>query len=54
MHAIAQHRYGDPDVLELTTSATPVPGDGQVLIRVAAASLNPADWHFMTGTPYAV
>lgn len=52
MRAIAQHRYGDTDVLELRAVGTPSPGDGEVLIRVAASSLNPLDWHFLTGTPY--
>src|SRR5580704_14382308 len=27
--------------------------DNEVLIKVRAASLNPLDWHFMRGTPYA-
>lgn len=54
MRAIAHHRYGNPEVLELLTVDTPSPGDGEVLIRVAAASLNPLDWHFMTGTPYVL
>jgi NADPH:quinone reductase-like Zn-dependent oxidoreductase len=54
MRAIAQHRYGNSEVLELRTVDTPSPGDGEVLIRVAAASLNPLDWHFMTGTPYLI
>ncbi|CAN5376373.1 NAD(P)-dependent alcohol dehydrogenase [soil metagenome] len=54
MRAIAQHRYGETDVLELRTVNTPSPGDGEVLIRVAAASVNPLDWHFMTGTPYVL
>jgi NADPH:quinone reductase-like Zn-dependent oxidoreductase len=54
MRAITQHRYGDTQVLELRTVDTPSPGDGEVLIRVAAASVNPLDWHFMTGTPYVL
>ncbi len=54
MRAIAQHRYGAADVLELRTVDTPSPGDGEVLIEVTAASLNPLDWHFMTGTPYVL
>ncbi len=32
----------------------PVAGDGEVLVRVEAASLNALDWHFTTGTPYVM
>lgn len=34
---------GGPEVLALTTRPTPVPGDGEVLIRVAAAGINGPD-----------
>jgi NADPH:quinone reductase-like Zn-dependent oxidoreductase len=54
MRAISHQRYGQPDVLELLTIDQPSPADDEVLIRVAAASLNPLDWHFMTGTPYVL
>jgi NADPH:quinone reductase-like Zn-dependent oxidoreductase len=52
MKAIVQRRYGSPDVLELQDVDTPVPNEDQVLVRVRAASVNPQDWHLMTGTPY--
>src|SRR5512143_395735 len=52
MKAIVYCDYGSPDVLKLEDVAKPVPGDGQVLIRVRAASVNPLDWHFLRGTPY--
>lgn len=52
MRAIRQDRYGPPEVLEVAVVDRPTAGDGQVLIRVAAASVNPLDWHFTTGTPY--
>jgi len=54
MKAIVYHRYGSPDVLELKEIDTPAVEDGQVLIRVHAASVNPLDWHFMRGLPYLV
>ncbi len=52
MKAIAQDRYGSPDVLELREIEKPVVADDEVLVRVHAASVNPADWHFMRGEPY--
>src|ERR671910_765573 len=43
---------GSPDVLELTDIDKPEPGDAEVLLRVHAASVNPADWHILRGAPY--
>jgi len=54
MRAIVQETYGSPDVLELKEIAKPAVGDGDVLVRVHAASVNPADWHFMRGTPFVL
>jgi NADPH:quinone reductase-like Zn-dependent oxidoreductase len=52
MKAIVQDVYGSPDVLKLEEIEKPaVPNDG-VLVRVRAASVNAADWHFMRGEPY--
>jgi NADPH:quinone reductase-like Zn-dependent oxidoreductase len=50
--AIVQDRFGPPEVLELREIDQPEPGDDEVLVRVHAASVNPADWYAMTGTPY--
>jgi NADPH:quinone reductase-like Zn-dependent oxidoreductase len=50
--AIVRDRYGSPDVLELTDIDKPEPADDEVLVRVHAASVNPADWHFLRGAPY--
>ena len=52
MKAIVQGRFGPPEVLELREIDQPEPGDDEVLVRVHAASVNPADWYAMTGTPY--
>lgn len=52
MKAIVHHSYGSPDVLEFADVLIPQPGPGQVLLRVEAASVNPFDWHHLTGTPY--
>ena len=52
MKAIAQDRYGTADVLELRDVREPVPGEGEVLVRVRAAGAGPDVWHLMTGKPY--
>ena len=52
MKAIVYRKYGTPDVLSLHDVDRPVVGDDEVQVRVHAASLNPLDWHYMTGTPY--
>jgi NADPH:quinone reductase-like Zn-dependent oxidoreductase len=52
MKAIVYHEYGSPDVLRYEEIERPTPGSHDVLIAVRAASVNPADWHFMRGTPY--
>ncbi|KOX22090.1 NAD(P)-dependent alcohol dehydrogenase [Nocardiopsis sp. NRRL B-16309] len=55
MKAIAQSRYGEPqDVLELRDVERPEPGDHQVLVRVHASSVNPADWFELAGLPYVL
>ena len=40
MRAIRIHCYGGPEVMKLEDLPTPVPGQGQVLVRVEAASVN--------------
>jgi len=51
MKAFAQRSFGPPEVLELVEVPDPVPYDDGVLIRVAAASVQPFDWHCMRGEP---
>lgn len=51
MQAIVYHRYGSPDVLEIQEIPKPAPAEGEVQIRVHAASVNPYDWHFLRGAP---
>jgi NADPH:quinone reductase-like Zn-dependent oxidoreductase len=51
MQAIVYRRYGSPDVLECEELDKPIPVQGEVLIQVRAASVNPYDWHFLRGTP---
>ena len=52
MKAIVQDAYGPPDVLELRDVDKPAIGDNEVLIRVRAAGVNPADWAITGGLPY--
>lgn len=49
MKAIAYHQYGSPDVLELREIDKPAPKDDEVLVRVHATSVNPAEWYAMSG-----
>lgn len=52
MKAWVYEEYGPPDeVLELREVPVPEVTADQVLVRVRAASVNPLDWHYMTGTP---
>lgn len=44
MRAIRQHVLGGPEVLELVEVPQPEPGPTEVLVRVAAAGVNPVDW----------
>lgn len=43
MKASVIHQYGGPEVLKYEDYADPTVGDGQVLVRVAATSINPVD-----------
>ena len=56
MKAVVYTDYGSPDVLEIRDIKRPVPNDDQVLIRVRAASINPASfwsWPAQTKGPAA-
>jgi len=52
MKAIVRETYGPPDVLHLAEVPRPALGDGDVLVRVHAASANAGDWHLLRGTPF--
>ena len=52
MKAIVHTTYGSPDVLELREIEKPDVADDGVLVRVRAASVNPADWYGITGRPW--
>jgi NADPH:quinone reductase-like Zn-dependent oxidoreductase len=53
MKAIVCDRYGPPaDVLRFTDIDAPVVARDELLVRVHAATVNPADWHLVRGQPY--
>jgi NADPH:quinone reductase-like Zn-dependent oxidoreductase len=49
MQAVVMHETGGPDVLRLEEAERPEPGDGEVLIKVRAASVNAIDWKYRRG-----
>jgi NADPH:quinone reductase-like Zn-dependent oxidoreductase len=53
MKAIFHEQYGPPDVVEIREVDTPAIEDNQVLVRVHASSVNPAEWYEITGPWFA-
>lgn len=51
MKAIVYDRYGLPDVLRLEEVQRPIPGKGEVLVKIHAVSINSWDWDMLTGKP---
>jgi NADPH:quinone reductase-like Zn-dependent oxidoreductase len=49
MKAVVLHEYGGPDKLKYEDVPDPVPSEGQVLVRVAATSVNPIDYKMRSG-----
>lgn len=54
MRAVIQTGYGSADVMELKELEKPAPGDGEVFVRVRAASLAAGDYFGMRGTPFPI
>jgi NADPH:quinone reductase-like Zn-dependent oxidoreductase len=54
VRAIIQRRYGPPEILTLEEIDRPVPGEGQVLVRVRAAAIFAGDIHMLRGRPILV
>jgi NADPH:quinone reductase-like Zn-dependent oxidoreductase len=52
MQAMVQDSYGSAEVIQLQEIDKPEIGDNDVLVRVRAAGVNPADWAVMSGLPY--
>lgn len=51
MRVVHYDRYGSPDVLRIEEVPIPSPGPKQLLVQVAATSVNLSDWEALTGTP---
>jgi NADPH:quinone reductase-like Zn-dependent oxidoreductase len=49
MKAVVLHEYGGPDRLKYEDWADPQAGEGQILVRVVAAGINPIDWKLRSG-----
>lgn len=54
MRAVIHERYGPPDQLRVGELPTPVPGHGEVLVRVRAAAIFFGDWRIIRGQPLVV
>lgn len=52
MRAVVHDRYGPPDVLRLANVEQPVPGPGEVLVRVRATTVNRTDCHRRAAQPF--
>lgn len=49
MKAIRVHQTGGPEVLKFEDVPDPIPGQGEVLVRIHAAGVNPVDDYFRSG-----
>ncbi len=49
MRAVRFHDYGPPEVLVVEQVSRPEPKEGEVLVRVHAAGVNPVDWKLRQG-----
>lgn len=54
MRAVIQTGYGSADVMQLKELERPTPGEGEVLVRVKAASLAAGEYFGMRGKPFPI
>ena len=49
MKAIVYHRYGGAEVMEIEELERPVAAKGNIVVKIIAAAVNPADWQIRSG-----
>jgi len=49
MKAAVYRSYGPPEILKIEEVEKPTPGKDEVLVKILASSVNPADWYGMIG-----
>lgn len=49
MKAIRVHEFGDPEVMKLEEIEEPIPGKGEVIVKIHAAGVNPVDTYIRSG-----
>ncbi len=54
MKVFTQKKYGGPEVLNPDEMEKPVPKENEVLVKVKALSINPAEWHLLQGRIWLV
>ncbi len=54
MKAVVYSKYGSPDVLRLEEVDKPVPEEGELLLKVRAASVNAYDWRHVRADPFLI
>jgi NADPH:quinone reductase-like Zn-dependent oxidoreductase len=54
MKAAVSHRYGSPDVLDIREISVPVPGAGEILVRVHATTVGRTDTCALRAHPFFV
>ncbi len=52
MKAVVYERYGGPDVLSVKDVPALFPHAGQILVKIAATSINLSDWEGLRGSPF--
>ena len=50
MRAIRVHEFGDPDVLRLEEVPVPAPVEGEIVVRIQAAGVNPYETYVRSGS----